>query len=59
LRLALLVPDIVEATLAGRTDQGLILERLGRAMPPDWEEQRARLFAKRWPKATRALRACR
>ena len=35
LLLALLAPDIVEATLAGRTDQALILERLGRAMPPD------------------------
>ena len=34
--LALLAPDIVEATLAGRTDQALILERLGRAMPADW-----------------------
>jgi hypothetical protein len=35
LLLALLAPDIVEATLAGRTNQALILERLGRAMPPD------------------------
>jgi hypothetical protein len=26
---ALLAPDIIEATLAGRTDQALILERLG------------------------------
>jgi hypothetical protein len=40
---ALLAPDIVKATLAGRTDEALILERLGRAMPPDREEQRARL----------------
>jgi hypothetical protein len=36
--LALLAPDIVEATLAGRTDQALVLERLERAMPADWEE---------------------
>jgi hypothetical protein len=28
LRLALLAPDIVEAILAGRTDQGMILEQL-------------------------------
>jgi hypothetical protein len=43
LPLELLTPDIVEATLAGRTDQALILERLGGAMPADCEEQRARL----------------
>ena len=58
LLLALLAPDIVEATLAGRMDQALILERLGRAMPADWEEQRARLSVNVVsPKATRALRA--
>jgi hypothetical protein len=31
LRLALLAPDIVEAILAGRTDQGMMLEQLERA----------------------------
>jgi hypothetical protein len=40
LRLALLAPDIVEAILAGRTDQVLMLEKLGRPMPASWEEQR-------------------
>ena len=40
LRLALLASDIVEAILAGRTDQGLMLERLERPLPADWEEQR-------------------
>jgi hypothetical protein len=40
LRLAFLAPDIVEAILAGRTDQGMILERLERALTPSWEEQR-------------------
>jgi hypothetical protein len=38
LRLALLAPDIVEAILAGRTDQGTILERLERPLPASWEE---------------------
>jgi hypothetical protein len=40
LRLALLAPDIVEAILAGRTDQALMLENLGRPLPASWEEQR-------------------
>ena len=44
LRLALLAPDIVEAILAGRTDQSLMLERLGRPLPACWEEKRCRLF---------------
>ena len=39
LRLALLAPDIVEAILAGRTDQGVMLERLERPLPASWEEQ--------------------
>ena len=42
LRLALLAPDIVEAILAGRTDQALMLEQLERPLPASWEEQRAR-----------------
>jgi hypothetical protein len=43
LRLALLAPDLVEAILAGRTDQALMLERLERPMPASWEEQRDQL----------------
>ena len=42
LRLALLAPDIVEAILAGRMDQGLMLERLERSLPASWMEQRQR-----------------
>jgi hypothetical protein len=33
LRLVLLVPDIVEAILAGRTDQGTMVEQLERPLP--------------------------
>src|ERR671919_413702 len=40
LRLAMLAPDIVEAILAGTSDQALILERLERPLPASWEEQR-------------------
>jgi hypothetical protein len=40
LRLALLAPDIVDAILSGRTDQGMILEQLERPLPASWEEQR-------------------
>jgi hypothetical protein len=40
LRLALLAPDIVEAILAGMTDQGILLEHLERPLPASWEEQR-------------------
>jgi hypothetical protein len=43
LRLALLAPDIVEAILAGRTDQALMLEQLDRLLPASWEEQRGLL----------------
>ena len=41
LRLALLAPDLVEAVLAGTADQALLLARLERPLPLDWEEQRA------------------
>ena len=41
LRLALLAPDIIEAILAGSTDQALVLEQLERPLPASWEEQRA------------------
>ena len=43
LRLVLLAPDIVEAILAGRTDQGTMLEQLERPLPASWEEQREQL----------------
>jgi hypothetical protein len=33
LRLSLLAPDIADAILAGRTDQGMMLEQLGRPLP--------------------------
>jgi hypothetical protein len=39
LRLALLAPDLIEAILAGTTDQALILERLERPLPASWEVQ--------------------
>jgi hypothetical protein len=47
LRLALLAPDIVEAILAGRTDQALMLERLERPLPATWMEQRQRALGAR------------
>ena len=41
LRLALLSPDIVEAILAGRSDQGYDFEeQLERPLPASWEQQR-------------------
>jgi hypothetical protein len=43
LRLALLAPDIVEAILTARTDQGMVLEKLERPLPAGWDEQRKRL----------------
>jgi hypothetical protein len=44
LRLTLLAPDIVEAIVAGQTDQALVLEQLERPLRACWEEQRRRLF---------------
>jgi hypothetical protein len=44
LRLALLAPDLVEAILAGRADQALMLETLERLLPASWVEQRARIL---------------
>jgi hypothetical protein len=41
LRLALLGPDLVEAIFEGRADQTLILQRLERPLPMNWEKQRA------------------
>jgi hypothetical protein len=49
LRLALLAPDIIEAILAGRTDQAVVLEKLERPLPASWEEQRLRLIARMVP----------
>jgi hypothetical protein len=43
LRLALLAPDIIEAMVAGRAEQSLMLERLERPLPASWEEQRDHL----------------
>jgi hypothetical protein len=39
LRLALLAPDIVEAILAGRPHQSLMLDQLERPLPASWAEQ--------------------
>jgi hypothetical protein len=47
LRLALLAPDIVDAILAGTTDQGLMLERLEQPLPVSWEEQHQRVLSAR------------
>jgi hypothetical protein len=43
LRLALLAPDIVDALLAGKTDQGVMLDQIERPLPASWEEQRGLL----------------
>jgi hypothetical protein len=40
LRMALLAPDILDAILAGRTDQGVMLEKLERQLPVSWQQQR-------------------
>jgi hypothetical protein len=40
LRLALLAPNIVKAILSGWADQRVMLERLERLLPVDWEGQR-------------------
>jgi hypothetical protein len=39
-----LAPDLVEAILAGKSDQALMLEELERPLPASWEEQQ-RLLA--------------
>jgi hypothetical protein len=38
-----LAPDIIEAIVAGRADQSLMLERLERPLPSSWAEQRGHL----------------
>jgi hypothetical protein len=45
LRLALLAPEIVDAILAGRTDQGMALEQLERPLPASWNEQHQLLLS--------------
>ena len=42
-----MAPDIVEAILAGRTDQGMMLKQLERPLPASWEEQRGCLISAR------------
>jgi hypothetical protein len=39
LRLALLAPDIIEAILAGRRAQSMMLDQLERPQPLSWTEQ--------------------
>jgi hypothetical protein len=39
-RLAQLAPDIVDAILAGTLNQSVVLDRLEKGVPVDWEEQR-------------------
>jgi hypothetical protein len=39
--LALLAPEIIEAILSGRTDQGMTLEQLERPLPALWEDSGA------------------
>lgn len=46
LRLTLLSPDIVEATVNGRQPAGLQMDRLMRRFPVGWGEQQAALFSK-------------
>ena len=43
LRLASLAPDIVEAIVRGEEPEGLTLDRLMRAWPVGWDEQRLEL----------------
>jgi ParB-like chromosome segregation protein Spo0J len=43
LRLALLAPDIIDAILAGISDQPPLLEQLERPLPAGWVEQRQQL----------------
>jgi len=44
LRLALLAPDIIDATVAGRADQSLMLEQLEQPLPASWVEQQTVLI---------------
>jgi len=40
-RLALLPPDIIEAIFAGALNQSVILDRLEKGVPVEWEGQRS------------------
>jgi hypothetical protein len=42
-KMVLLAPDIVEAIVAGRADDRLMLTVLEGTLPVDWEEQRRAL----------------
>jgi hypothetical protein len=44
-RLALLAPDIVEASLAGTLNQSVILDRLEKGVPVEWKEQKRALWS--------------
>ena len=44
LRLALLAPDVVDAILAGRRNQGMILEQLEQPLPASWSDQCVRIL---------------
>jgi len=54
LRLVLLAPDIIDAILAGITDQPLLLEQLERPLPASRKEQRD-LLSVRSSTVTRAF----
>jgi hypothetical protein len=43
-RLALLAPDLIEAILAGTLNQSVILDRLEKGVPVEWEEQRTIVY---------------
>jgi hypothetical protein len=52
LRVALLAPDVVHAILAGRTNQGMILEQLEQPLPASWSDQCVRILE---PKTSSAV----
>ena len=45
-RLALLAPDIIEAIFAGTLNQSVILDRLEKGVPLEWEKQRKALIVR-------------
>ena len=53
MRLTLLAPDIVEAIVDGREPSGVSLERLVKAMPVMWAEQRGRFGFAGWKRRVR------
>ena len=44
LLVALLAPDVVDAILAERTNQGMILEQLEQPLPASWSDQCVRIL---------------